>query len=83
MKDKQYYVDKYNEFFDYVVYDGEFEEVATAEEIVGYYIVTYEERALEQWNENLHYAKKRWKDQDRETDKEVTKILTELFKKDE
>ena len=83
MKDKPYYIGKYNEFFDYAVDDGEFEEVATAEEIVGYYLVIYQERAFEQWKENLHYAKKRWKDRETETDEEVTKILSELFKEGE
>lgn len=90
--DKQYYIDKYNKLYDECLIEaGEenaddvtagadtlFEEYASAEHIVGYYLCNYEDSALSAWKNNLSYAIERWKNET-DTDKEVTAILTGLF----
>ena len=90
--DKQYYLDKYNRLFDECLIEaGEesphdvtagantlFEEYASAEHIVGYYIHNYGDDALKEWEKNLSYAKERW-GKESEQDKEVSKILKELY----
>ena len=60
-------------------YDGtqatyEFEETANAEEVVGYYVFNEKENALNQWLNNIEGLNLT------EQDKEVTKILKELYK---
>ena len=50
----------------------EFDEIANAEEIVGYYLVNEGTNALEQWLENIDGIDLT------EQDKKVTKILNEL-----
>ena len=52
----------------------EFDEIANAEEIVGYYLVNEGTNALEQWLENIDGIDLT------EQDKEVTKILKKLDK---
>jgi hypothetical protein len=55
----------------------EFDQTANAEEIVGYYIINYEGGPLKRWLENLQ-----WREDLSEQDKEVTRVLTELYKED-
>lgn len=52
----------------------EFDEIANAEEIVGYYLVNEGTNALKQWSENIDGIDLS------EQDKEVTKILKRLDK---
>ena len=89
--DKQFYIDKYHEFYDEcLIKAGEenpvdvtagadtiFEETASAEHIVGYYLHLYDE-PLKEWTANLAYAIDRW-GKETELDKEVSKILKGLF----
>ena len=83
LKDKKYYVDVYNKMVDdyldnYKKENGNLNNadsmtyIETAEEIIGYYISTYNNEALNVWLENLKYSPVRY------TDEEVTKVLTEL-----
>ena len=89
MKDKRYYILKYEdrmmeiyeEFADDDFNDKDefctrwFDETANAEEVVGYYFVFHEWNPLGEWLENLKYVK-----DVTEQDKEVTAILRELTK---
>lgn len=52
------------------------EEVETVEEIVGYYLVNYKDQALTVWKENLAFSKNKYT-----TDEEVTRILGDIFNK--
>ena len=59
--EKQYYIDRYNKFFDELdenlsseERDQMFEEQAGYEEIVGYYLVVHGDRAYNQWLENVY-----------------------------
>lgn len=93
MKDRQYYINKHKELYDQCLVeagsenaddvtagaDTIYNEYATAEHIVGYYLSWYEEAALKTWEENLAYSKKRWEIEETEIDKEVTQILKGLF----
>ena len=56
--------------------DEEFEETATPEEVVGYYLYHYGDGALTMWLDNMSYAKERTYN-----DIRVTVILTELSTK--
>jgi hypothetical protein len=87
MKDKNYYIQKYenrmveiyNEYKNENIKDIDtfciihFDLTANAEEIVGYYFIHYEENPLEAWLENTKYIVMN------EQDKEVTKIFNELM----
>ena len=94
IKSKEYYVQKYEERMDEIyrelkyehnvpnneideAYTIKFDDTCLTEEVVGYYIVNYEWGPLKGWLENLQIVKN-----PTEQDKEVTKILTELFKED-
>lgn len=91
MKDKQYYIDKHKELFDACLIEaGEnnandvtagaetlYNECATTEHIVGYYLYFYGESALKTWKENLSLSIKK-KGKETDTDKEVTQLLEEL-----
>lgn len=83
--DKQYYIDWYlKEYEDGLVehikeggnesnyYSDEY--IYSANAIVGYYILTYSDYALEQWNVNLLLANNNYA-----TDKDVTDILNKLY----
>lgn len=65
MKGKEYYLQKYES-------SVEFDLAANAEEIVGYYLVYYEENPLECWLKNIDGINLT------EKDNEVTRILKEL-----
>lgn len=93
MKTKQYYIARYNEgwkkCFDEVSNDGSkdprydasilLDETANTEEVVGYYLVYHEKNPLKDWLNNLYI---KGIDLMSEQDKEVTKILKELFRGD-
>lgn len=58
--EKQYYIDRYNKFFDELdenlsseERDQMFEEQAGYEEIVGYYLVVHGDKAFDQWQYNI------------------------------
>lgn len=86
MKTKQYYTDAYVQRMDKLIdklkdlpgYDGtqateEFEATGSADEVVGYYIFNYADDALKVWKFNTENVE--LSDQD----KEVTKILEQLY----
>lgn len=89
--DKQYYIDKHLKLYDECLIEAGaenavdvtagadmlYEDYASAEHIVGYYLHNYKDAALKEWEKNLSYAKDRWGET--EQDKEVTKNLKELF----
>lgn len=56
-----------------------FEDYATAEAIVGYYFMYHKSNPLKDWTYNLNLCTERFKTEETEMDKEVTRILTELF----
>lgn len=83
--DKQYYIDWYlkeyeNGLIEHIkdggtesnYYSDEY--IYSANAIVGYYILTYSDCALKQWNVNLLLASNNYS-----TDKDVTSILNELY----
>lgn len=92
MKDKDYYIRKYNELYkqcwddilvEYSVeaettdmgsiVDEHINDIADEDEIVGYYLKIYKERALEQWLENSKdYILNK-------TEQKVTRILEKFF----
>ena len=69
-------VDKWKDDPDYDCTQAtyEFDETANAEEVVGYYVFNEKENALNQWLNNIDGLDLT------EQDKEVTKILKELYK---
>ena len=91
----QWYLNKYNELWnkihdkwkdepvdvDYQT-NMEFEDEATANEIVGYYIAHYGQNAYKQWMENQWTSEwnKDARASFREQDEEVTKILEDLYR---
>lgn len=88
-KDKQYYVEQYNQLWDECLKEaGEecsddvtalateiFEEKCGVDEVVGYYIVLHEDSALKDWKDNIAGIELS------EQDKEVDKILGELYER--
>lgn len=92
MKNKEYFVSKYENRMDEIhrealeegisknSIDGycamEFDQTANAEEIAGYYLVSYEGESLKVWLENTAGLVLT------EQDKEVTQILTVLHEKE-
>lgn len=88
MKNREYYILKYEDRMDEIYRElrdtevedinyactMEFDQTANAEEVVGYYLVNYEWNPLKGWLENVEGIDLT------EQDKEVTRILTELFK---
>lgn len=83
--DKQYYIDWYlKEYEDGLIehikeggnesnyYSDEY--ICSANAIVGYYILTYSDYALEQWNVNLLLSNNNYA-----TDKDVSDILNKLY----
>lgn len=86
--DKNYYIQKYEDRMDEIYRElreegvddidyactMEFDSTANAEEVVGYYLINYEWNPLKSWLENIEGIDLT------EQDKEVTKMLTELFK---
>lgn len=93
MRDKDYYVEMYNDLYKRCWDDTLFElgveaervdvdsivdecinDVANEDEIVGYYIKTYKDNALEQWLENTKHETLN------KSEKEVTRILERLIK---
>lgn len=88
-KDKQYYVEQYNQLWDECLKEaGEecsddvtalatevFEEKCGVDEVVGYYIVLHEDSALKDWKDNITGIELS------EQDKEVDKILRELYER--
>ena len=88
VRDKQYYIDKYNELYDECLIetgaedsndvtsgaDQLFGEYANAEAIAGYYLTFYESDALNQWMINTKDINLT------EQDKDVTSILEDLEK---
>lgn len=93
MKDKDYYIKKYNELYkrcwddilieygieaetvdiEFIV-DEHINEVAETDEIVGYYIKIYKDKALEQWLENTKNETLNRNEQ------KVTRILERIIK---
>ena len=85
-KTKEYYKEKYNKKWEECYleevksgsddpgYDASiaFDEIANAEEVVGYYLVNYTENPLDNWLDNTKGIKLN------EQDKEVTSILEKL-----
>jgi hypothetical protein len=90
MKNRTYYVQKYEDRMDEIYRELketnvkdidyactiEFDETANAEEVVGYYLINYEWNPLRGWLENTASIDLT------EQDKEVTKILVELNEND-
>ena len=85
--DREYYIQKYESRMDEIYRElvgtvddidyactMEFDSTANAEEVVGYYLINYEWNPLKGWLENIEGINLT------EQDKEVTRILTELFK---
>ena len=89
---KQYYVDKYDKAWNKVKSEiekrgedpevvgvtDEWEQNATPEEIVGYYIEAHEEYAYETWLDNLSHRRENERELYKESDIEVTTILKDL-----
>lgn len=88
-KSKEYYIESYNKLYEeclsettghsMVGADILFGERATVDAIVGYYLANYKEGALETWLKQLNLCIGWHKEQETKTDKEVTRILMELF----
>lgn len=88
--DRQYYINKHKELYDKCleeasindsidvteVADALYEDYATAEHVVGYYLCWFGDYYLETWEKNLSLAKERHEITN--TDKEVTRILNQL-----
>lgn len=88
MRDRQYYILKYEDRMDEIYREAkgegikdnnieeyctmEFDQTANAEEVVGYYLINYEWNPLKGWLENIEGIDLT------EQDKEVTKILKDL-----
>lgn len=93
IKGKNYYINKHRELHCQCVAEAEaenatdvslyadelYEEKATAEHIVGHYLYWYGKSALQDWKSGLAYAHSRGV-KERDTDKEVTRILKKLCK---
>lgn len=90
--DKEYYKKRFMEKWDALYADAEnnaenndpgytatmeFEECCNADEVVGYYLVYHKDSTLKDWLDNTADVKMT------EQDKEVDRILKELFKEDE
>lgn len=87
-----YYINKYKELWDQCLIeagannaddvtagaDTLFNEIATAEDVAGYYLFWYKRAALKMWNENLLYSKR--KSGVNDCEKEVSNILEGLFR---
>ena len=63
----------------YEVSDIMFDDYATAEAVVGYYLIYHKSNPLKDWTYNLNFYTESHKTKETEMDKEVTRILTELF----
>lgn len=94
MKDKKYYEEVWNKFWNECLQDAKaefeksdfdeddiknaatviFEDTANAEQVVGYYIIYHKDDALQDWVDNTKGIKLS------EQDKEVDRILKELYK---
>lgn len=86
MKDRNYYVLKYEDRMDEIYRElrdsdvedidyactMEFDQTANAEEVVGYYLTNYEWNPLKAWLENIEGIDLT------EQDKEITRLLEEL-----
>ena len=86
MKDRNYYVQKYEDRMDELYRESkaegvedidyactmEFDQTANAEEVVGYYLINYEWNPLKGWLENTENIELTPQDE------EVTRILKEL-----
>lgn len=86
MKDRNYYVQKYEDRMDELYRElkaegvedidyactMEFDQTANAEEVVGYYLINYEWNPLKGWLENTENIELT------QQDEEVTRILKEL-----
>lgn len=87
MKNKTYYIQKYNDLVSEATRDAEnngydvteticeYEADANADEVVGYYLTFYKADALSKWKENISF-----KTQKTEQDEVVTEILKQLFR---
>lgn len=90
--EKQNYIDAYHKRVAEAMQDPEYLTVGdsheiicrsggfTTDEIVGYYLYTYKDEALDMWTKNLNGSRRKWKGLVFPTDKPVTNILTEMFK---
>lgn len=56
-----------------------YDELATADHIVGYYLFWYQEQALTMWLDNLAGAKEKRKSPETAKEKEVSWILNKLY----
>ena len=89
LKSKEYYIESYNKLYKkclsetigYSVVGADilFGECATVDAIVGYYLAIYKEEALKTWLDNFNLCIGWNKEQETNTDKEITRILMELF----
>lgn len=89
---KDYYVNAYYKFYDKCIEQAQeegaedvsiaadqiFEETATIEAVVGYYLVTYKEDAFKIWKERLNFIVQWKKIKASKKDKDVTNILAHL-----
>lgn len=89
MKNREYYLNKFVKYWkeqeaEYIKEVGnsdqwEFDDSdITVDEIVGYYIAHYPNEELKTWNENLSYCDAKTREEFRNSDEKVTKILIKI-----